>query len=236
MKRLIGQETLGDKAFGGMLRGGCWSQKDPDLAASLFERVIGTSEENSARWSLVELHWGGVDRWAGANLQRGLDHWLALNPNPTQRGAAIQATAVWLIERGKPRAVGDFMDMLEAKQKAENQSFTPDQRVFRGVCRLMADRHVPETWQKKIPSFLEPLRKSVISYLREPDGGNLTLNCGHLETQEKRLLHRVSLVPSGWGVVGQPYRMAFTPISRGRKWLVRELRPFFENRESPGKS
>ena len=167
---------------------GAGVKRDPDLAASLFERVVGTSEENSARWSLVELHWGGVDRWAGANLQRGLDHWLALNPNPTQRGAAIQATAVWLIERGKPGAVGDFMDMLEAKQKAENQSFTPDQKVFRGVCRLMADRHVPETWQKKIPSFLEPLRKSVISYLREPDGGNLTLNCGHLETQEKKTL------------------------------------------------
>jgi len=178
---------------------GAGVKRDPDLAASLFERVIGTSEENSARWSLVELHWGGADRWAGANLQRGLDHWLALNPNPTQRGAAIQSTAVWLIGIGKPGAVGAFMDMLESKQKNENQPFTPDQRVFRGVCRLMSDRHVPETWQKKIPSFLEPFRKLVISYLREPDGGKLTLNCGHLETQEKKTLTSGSSCPKWVG-------------------------------------
>ena len=168
---------------------GAGVRRDPDLAASLFERVIGTSEENSARWSLVDLHWGGVDRWAGGNLQRGLDHWLALHPNPTQRGAAIYQTAVRFIDRGRPNSVGAFMDLLETQQKADNQFFPPDQKVFRGVCRLMADRHVPQAWEKGIPSFLETYSDWMNTWVREPDGGKLDLNCGHLETKEKMPLN-----------------------------------------------
>jgi len=63
--------------------------------------------------------------------------------------------------------------------------FPADLKIFRAVSRLMADRHVPKSWNWATPSYFFPWSERFSRYLREPSGGKLTLSSGHLEIHEK---------------------------------------------------
>ena len=159
--------------------------RDPDLAASLYERVINTSEGLKAREALVDLHWGGKDQWRNANLQKGMDHWLILNSDPSVRVREIYATVKRLLEQGKPGSAAEVLDLFEEKQNPAAQPFPANLRVFRAGCRLMADRHVPEAWSSAIPTWFEPWAKRLRPYLKEKNGGNVTFSTGALEIHQK---------------------------------------------------
>jgi TPR repeat protein len=164
---------------------GTGTQQNPGLAADLAERLIGSSQDQSARQLLVDLHWGAHGPWAAASLERGMEHWQVLHPRPAQRPAAIYQSAMDLIRGGRPGAVAKVLDLFEAKQKAENLAFPETLKVFRAVTRLVADRQVPKSWNWATPSYLFPWSQKVSRHLREPSGGNLTLSSGHLEIHEK---------------------------------------------------
>ena len=158
--------------------------RDPDLAASLYKRVVNTSEGPKAREALVDLHWGGKDHWKNANLESGMDHWLVLNSNPSVRVREIYATVKRLLEEGKPGSVAEVLDLFEQKQKQAAQPFPANLRVFRAGCRLMADRHVPEAWASAIPTWFEPWDKRLRPYLKEKNGGNAAFSTGTLEIHQ----------------------------------------------------
>ena len=180
---------LGD-AWGTMLLAksyaeGIGVESNPALAADLAERLMGSSEEEAARKLLVNLHWGGAGPWVAASLQQGMEHWLVLNPLAAQRPSAIYKSAMDLIRGGRPGKVAEVLELFEAKRKAENLEFPEYLKIFRAVTRLMADRHVPKSWNWATPSYLFPWTEQFSRYLREPSGGNLTLASGHLEIHEK---------------------------------------------------
>lgn len=158
---------------------------NPALAAELAERLMGSSQAEAARKLLVNLHWGGAGPWAGACLERGMEHWLILHPLPEKRLSAIYQSAMDLIRGGRPEAVADVLELFEAKQKTETSAFPEYLKVFRAVTRLMTDRHVPKSWNWATPSNFFPWSERFSRYLREPSGGNLTLSSGHLEIHEK---------------------------------------------------
>ena len=164
---------------------GSGTEQDFALAASLFERCMGTPEEKAARQQLVGLHWGGRNRWKDADLQRGMEHWIALVPDSASRLREIHRTAIDLIKQGRPNAVAEVLDLFEDKQKEEKQPFPDNLKVFRAVCRLMADRQVPKSWNWSIPSCIFPWAEKFSSYFREPDGGKVNVSSGHLEIYQK---------------------------------------------------
>jgi TPR repeat protein len=188
-------------------------QPNPALAADLAERLIGTSQDQSTRQLLVDLHWGAHGPWSGANLEQGMEHWLVLHPQPAHRLATIYRTAKDLIHRGKPGAVAEVLALFEARQNADNLAFSGELKVFRAVTRLMADRHVPNSWHAGLPSELLAWSEKVAPYFREPNGGILTLSSGHLEIHEKS---RFPFGPSS------PARVADL-WDRHLQWLARLL-------------
>ncbi|NBS14592.1 MAG: tetratricopeptide repeat protein, partial [Verrucomicrobia bacterium] len=90
-----------------------------------------------------------------------------------------------LLKQGKPNAVAEVLDLFEAKQKEEKQPISDHLKVFRSVCRLMADRQVAKSWNWAIPSGFYPWAKKFSSYFREPDGGKVNVSSGHLEIYQK---------------------------------------------------
>lgn len=159
--------------------------RDRDLAASLYERVVSTSEGRLARQALVDLHWGGTSSWKGANLQKGMEHWLVLHSEPSGRIREIHDAVKRLLQRGNPGSAAAVLDLFESSQNQPAQALPANLKIFRAGCRLMADRHVPETWSAAIPSFLQSWALKLQPYLREENGGCATLSSGTLEVDQK---------------------------------------------------